>query len=42
MRTFCQFEVDFYVLNQAIHLNRGFGVRLFLAPTLIGDDYTDS
>ena len=30
MRPFRQFEVGFCVLNKAIHLNRRFGVRLFL------------
>ena len=30
MQNVCQFEVDFHVINKAVHLNRGFQVRLFL------------
>ena len=30
MQNFCQFEVDFHVINKAVHLNCGFQVRLFL------------
>ena len=30
MQKFCQFEVDFHVINKAVHLNYGFQVRLFL------------
>ena len=30
MQNFCQFEVDFHVINKAVHLNHGFQVRLFL------------
>ena len=29
MQNFCQFEVDFHVINKAVHLNHEFQVRLF-------------
>ena len=31
MQNFCQFEVDFHVINKAVHLNCGFQVL----PTLM-------
>ena len=30
MQNFCKFEVDFHVINKAVHLNCGLQVRLFL------------
>ena len=34
MQNFCQFEVDFRVINKAVHLNCGFQVRLFLPESV--------